>query len=198
MAGNPHKGNEIATIDVALVTIETDDSKEIGLKTASKIEVEIGIETTESVKLIVKGVLIAQKPEESTITGNVIKLTDNVFIPEVALIMQGGTIVYKTPSQPNSGVASYEPPVAGSSDKGKVFTTNVYSAIYDAAGLVTGYEKISYPNCRGVPIGLNSEDGVFRAPEYTINSAPNKGQAPYKIEYVDDLPTLDDVPASDA
>ena len=70
------------------------------------------------------------------------------------------------------------------------FTLNAYSAIYDAAGLVTGYEKIAYPNCQGTPVALNSEDNVFRAPEYTINSAPKTGEAPYKITYVKTLPTV--------
>ena len=61
---------------------------------------------------------------------------------------------------------------------------------YDAAGLITRYECIEYPNCSGNPIGLESEDNVFRAPEYTINSAPATGEAPYTITYVDELPSI--------
>lgn len=48
-----------------------------------------------------------------------------------------------------------------------------------------------YPNCQGQPVALSSEDGVFRAPEYTITSAPDKGQAPYEIAYVKELPDVD-------
>lgn len=182
-------GNEIPTIDVALVTIQTAESEiEIGLQTASKIAVEPQIESEDAIKLIVKGKLIAQKPTQSTITGNLITLTDNVFIPELVAVLQGGTVTYKSGS--SGPVSKYEPPVAGSSDKGKPFTLNAYSAIYDAAGLITGYEKISYPNCQGQPIALSSEDNVFRVSEYTINSAPKTGQAPYTIEYVDQLPEV--------
>ena len=182
-------GNEIPTIDVALVTVETEDSlTEIGLQTASKISVEPQIESEDPIKLIIKGKLIAQKPTVATITGNLITLTDNVFIPELVAILQGGTITYKSGS--SGPVSKYEPPVAGSSDKGKPFTLNAYSAIYDAAGLITGYEKISYPNCQGQPIALSSEDNVFRVSEYTINSAPKVGEAPYTIEYVDNLPDV--------
>ena len=76
------------------------------------------------------------------------------------------------------------------SEKGKVFKLNAYSAIYNAAGILTGYEKISYPNCQGVPVAFNSEDGVFRTSEYTINSAPAQGERPYEIEIVQDLPVL--------
>ena len=65
-----------------------------------------------------------------------------------------------------------------------------YSAQYDSSGAIVQYEKITYPNCIGVPVSFSSEDGAFRAPEYTINSAPKTGEAPYKIEYVATLPIL--------
>lgn len=195
---NPTKGHEIPTIDVSMVTIAVTEGVEIALQTASKIAVSVQTETEDSVKLVVKGKLIAQKPETTTITGNTVVLTDNVFNPEMVKILQGGTVKYWTSAEQNTegdtdagfGVSSYTPPVAGSDDKGTPFTLNAYSAIYDAAGLVTGYEKIAYPNCQGTPVALNSEDNVFRAPEYTINSAPKTGEAPYKITYVKTLPTV--------
>lgn len=193
------KGNEIPTIDVALVTID-DGTNELILDTASQIQVTVQADTQDAVKLVVKGRLIAQKPAVTTITGNTIVLTDNVFNPEQVKILQGGTIKYWTTAAHEAegdtdagfGVSSYTPPVAGSSEKGKVFTLNAYSAIYDTAGLLTGYEKITYPNCQGTPVAFNTNDGVFRAPEYTINSAPKTNEAPYKISYIgpDDLPKV--------
>lgn len=195
---NPTKGHEIPTIDVSMVTVEVSGGKEIALQTASKIAISVQSETEDSVKLVIKGKLIAQKPEQVTITGNTITLTDNVFNPELVKTLQGGTIKYWTDAEQSTegdsdagfGVSSYTPPVAGSDDKGSPFTLNAYSAIYDAAGLVTGYEKIAYPNCQGTPVALNSEDNVFRAPEYTINSAPKTGEAPYKITYIKELPAV--------
>ena len=195
---NPTKGHEIPTIDVSMVTVAVTEGVEIALQTASKIAVSVQTETEDSVKLVVKGKLIAQKPETTTITGNTVVLTDNVFNPEMVKILQGGTVKYWTSAEQTAegdtdagfGVSSYTPPVAGSDDKGTPFTLNAYSAIYDAAGLVTGYEKIAYPNCQGTPVALNSEDNVFRAPEYTINSAPKTGEAPYKIMYVKTLPAV--------
>ena len=193
------KGHEIPTIDVVLVTIQpAEEANEIALDTASQIGVSVQTETEDAVKLIVKGKLLAQKPQTTTLTGNTITLTDNVFNPEVVRVLQGGTVKYWTTDAHEAegdadlgfGVASYTPPVAGSPDKGKVFKLNAYSAIYNAAGLITGYEKIEYPNCQGVPIAFNSEDGVFRAPEYTINSAPEIGEPPYKITYPDSLPEV--------
>lgn len=178
--------NEIATIDCSLITIETEDG-EYGFDTANKIEVEPQIEEEEAVKLVVKNILRAQKPPQSTITGHQITLSDNVFNPELVLTLQGGKIKY---DEATGELLGYEPPVAGSADKGEIFKLNAYTAQYDASGRIVKYEKITYPNCQGTPVAFGSEDGAFRAPEYTINSAPNTGEAPYSISYVKDLPVL--------
>ena len=195
MAGTVKKGTELATIDVVCVSVRpagTED--ELILNTANQIQVTTATETQDKVPLIVKGVLIAQKPQVTTVTGNTLVITDNVFNPELVQILQGGTIKYDN-SEPKK-VVGYTPPVVGSPEKGKVFDLMAYSAIYDAAGLIQGYERITYPNCQGVPVAFNSQDGAFRAPSYTINSAPNNGQAPYDIDIVKTLPTVTAAAAS--
>lgn len=182
----------IPTIDVCLVVVRTgteDSGLEIAVDTANKVGVEPQTETTDAIKLVKLGRLLAQKPPVTTITGHQITLTDNVFIPELVKIFQGGEI---------SGTGEslvYTPPVAGSDEKGEVFELDCYSAEYDASGQIVKYEKITYPNCQGTPITINSEDGVFRLPEYVLNSAPKTGEAPYKISYVKQLPTFSDVAA---
>ena len=103
-------------------------------------------------------------------------------------ILQGGTIKYDTADE--TKVIGYTPPVVGSDDKGQIFKLQAYSAIYNAAGVITGYERITYPNCQGVPVSMNSEDGVFRVSEYTINSAPANGEAPYDIDIIESLPEI--------
>ena len=178
---------EIATIDCVLITIETANG-EFGFTTADQIQVEPQIDEQKPVTLIVKGVLRAQKPAVSTITGNKITLSDNVFNPELALILQGGEIVYDT-NDPEK-IVGYNPPVAGSSERGEVFTLNAYSVHQSVSGEVIQYEKISYPNCHGSPVAFGSKDGTFRAPEYTISSAPRSGEPPYQIVYIDSLPEL--------
>lgn len=193
------KGNEVATIDVAMVTIETVGGTELALDTANKVDVSVASETTDAVKNIVKGKLIAQKPATTTVTGNAITMTDNVFNADLVKILQGGIITFwgdaahstRTDTDMGYGVAGYTPPVIGSSEKGEIFRLNLYSAIYNAAGIITGYEKCSYPNCQGQPVAFGAEDGTFRAPSYTINSAPDKGEAPYELNYVDALPSFD-------
>ncbi|MBS7174632.1 MAG: hypothetical protein KH056_00420, partial [Clostridiales bacterium] len=85
MAATPKKGTELSTIDVNMIvlTTEEDSPKSIASTTQTKIEVEPQIETTEAVKNIVKGRLLAQKSEIQTITGNTITLTDNTTILEL-------------------------------------------------------------------------------------------------------------------
>ena len=74
----------------------------------------------------------------------------------------------------------------------KTFKLKAYSSIYNAAGVLTGYERITYPNCKGTPIAFTSEDGTFRASDYVINSAPAEGESPYEMDIigVDELPTV--------
>lgn len=193
MASTKKRAVGVATIDVELVVVRTKagngDTTEIAVDTANKVEVEPQTEDTDAVKLVKKNKVIAQKLGTSIVTGNKITLTDNVFIPELVKIFQGGTI---TPNSSDSKYPTYTPPVAGSTDKGEVFEMDIYSAVYDAAGLIDKYEKITYPNCQGLPISMSTEDGTFRVPEYTINSAPKTGEAPYKISYEDALPDFTD------
>lgn len=180
--------SQIATIDCTLITIETADGDHFGFDTANQIQVEPQIETEDAVQLIVKGILRAQKPQIDTLTGHEITLSDNLFNPELIAILQGGTVLHD-PVDPNI-VLGYNPPIAGSRDKGEVFTLHAYTAQYDAAGLIVQYERLSYPNCQGRPVSFSSEDGAFRAPEYTIFSAPKLGEVPYSLTYVPDLPVI--------
>ena len=196
MAKTQKKAVGIPTIDVSLVVVRTgvvdgDDKNatEIAVDTANKVGVEPQTETTDAIKLVKLGRLIAQKPATTTITGHQITLTDNVFIPELVKILQGGTV------EGTGDTLTYTPPVAGSTDKGQVFELDCYSAQYDASGQIVRYEKITYPNCQGTPVAMSSEDDVFRVPEYTINSAPKEGEAPYKISYVKTLPQFTDAVA---
>lgn len=168
------------------IRVEFTPKAELGLTTGTSVSVETDLETTDAIKLIVKGVLIAQKREKNTITGTTITLTDNVFNPQLVRILQGGTIETNL----DGTFKKYTPPVAGENYEPIDFTTNLYTAHYDASGLVQGYEKINYPNCTGQPIAFSAEDDTFAAPEYTIKSAPSTGGAPYTIEYVPTLPVL--------
>ena len=188
MAGaTPKRGTEKATIDCCMIVVTTKETtpKCIAITSGTKLGVEPQLETTDAVKCMIKGVLKAQKPEKKTFTGHTLTLTDNLTILELIEILQGGTIT-KNEQQKITG---YTPPVSGEDYTPVEFTLDAYSAQMSGSA-ITGYEKTSYPGCTGQPAGLNSEDDVFRATEYTINSSPANGEPPYTIEYVDKLPTI--------
>lgn len=184
----PKRGMEMPMIDCCMVVVTTDESvpRCIGVTTASKLGVEKLTEDTDATKLVVKNVLVAQKPAQSVVTGHTITLTDNVLILELLEVLEGG----KVTKDEGGEITGYTPPVTGERVELPTFTLDAYAAQYDTAGTVVRYEKISYPNCTGSPIGLNSEDNVFRVNEYTIHSAPAKGQPPYTLTLVDALPTI--------
>lgn len=195
------RGTEVAMIDVALVVMKTKGSnaKQLALDTASQVEVAIATETTDAVKLVIKGKLKAQKKATTTVTGNTITLTDNVFNFEQAKILQGGKLKYwttedKTATQEDVteyGIAGYEPPVSGSDDKGETFDLELYTAVYDTSGEIVQYEKITYPNCTGQPFGIGAQDDTFYVSTITIDSAPSKNQAPFSIDTVFELPEVE-------
>lgn len=181
---------EIPTIDVAMVTITPDVGSDTYLITSdSRITVEPQITVTEALQLIVKNRLIAQKGEQRKITGTKITLLDNVFIPELVKILQGGTINYDAVL--TTKVIGYTPPdINATTGLGSSFSLKAYSAQYDTTGAITQYECIEYTNCVGSPVSLSSEDGVFRASEYVITSLPDADDPPYTITYVAALPTV--------
>lgn len=89
MSVTKKKLESIPTIDVSLVVIRVGsetDGTEYAVDTASQIAVEVQTETTDAIKLVKSGKLLAQKPQTTTITGNQITLTDNVFSPTLAKI----------------------------------------------------------------------------------------------------------------
>ena len=194
------RAEAIATIDVALLVITTEETtpRTFCLDTASKIGIESQLETKDAIKLIIKGALKAQKGKVVTLTGTTITLTDNVFTPELVQVLQGGTIKYwsdashteEQTTDAGFGISSYTPPVAGVREENTFFTLKAYSAVYNAAAQITKYECVEYPHCYGDPVAFESEDDVFRAPEYTINSSPDTNEPPYKITYVDELPEI--------
>ena len=118
MPDTKKKTTAIPTIDVALVVLrvgETGSATEYALDTSNQIQVEPQTETTDAIRLVKLGRLLAQKPSTTTITGHQITLTDNTFSPEIVAILQGGSV---------SGTGTslvYTPPVAGSNEKGKIF-----------------------------------------------------------------------------
>lgn len=188
MAATIRKPEEVATIDSVLIVLTPEDGNgdAIGVTSNTEVATEVQIETTDANKLIIKGELKAQKPEKKTITGIKLTLTDNMTLIEMAQAVQGGEIVKDS----NGKILKYTPPVVGSGEAQKKYTADVYTAVMDESGDIINYEKTTYKHCTGEPVAYNAKDEEWRTAEYVLNSMPKKGEAPYTVEYVEELPTV--------
>lgn len=181
------RGHELGLIDVVLITIKVESiSDELAMTTINQITVDPQIQTTQAIQNIVKGILIAQKRQVDVLTGNTITIGDNVYNPELIKMLQGGKIEYDE----DGNFKKYSPPAVGEEYTPTAFTMYVYTAQYDASGLIVGYMKTTYPNCTGVPVSMSSQDDVFMSPEYSIISAPGNGESAYEDEFVKELPEV--------
>ena len=138
-----------ATIDAAMIVIKTKEStpKIYGFTSGQKVGVSANIETSDAIKLMIKGTLKAQKPEKKTMTGNTITITDLVTVYEMLPLLNGGELV-KTENE----ITGYKPPIVGEEVTLTKFDTSIYTAIMDGS-TITGYECVTYPSCTGSPIG---------------------------------------------
>lgn len=186
MADTVKKTTGKATIDAAMIVIKTKEitPKIYGFTSGQKVGVSANIETSDAIKLMIKGTLKAQKPEKKTMTGNTITITDLVTVYEMLPLLNGGELV-KTEDE----ITGYKPPIVGEEVTLTKFDTSIYTAIMDGS-TITGYECVTYPSCTGSPIGLGSEDDVFRTNEYEIISAPGQGERAYTMDIVDALPVI--------
>ena len=81
MASKIKKAEGMSMIDCSMIVIEPEDGSDgIAFTSASKMGVEKQEETTDAVKNIIKGEVKAQKPEETTLTGHTLTLTDTTMI----------------------------------------------------------------------------------------------------------------------
>ena len=179
------KAEGMSMIDCAMIVIEPEDGSDgIAFTSASSLGVEAQTQTTDAIQNIVKGEVKAQKPEQTTLTGYALTLTDTTMIMSFLPILQGGTL---TLDEDDVTPVKYEPPASGKND-GKSFKLKAYTAIMEGASIV-GYGCVTYPGCKCTPILWNFEDDVFQSNEYTINSTPGAGEKPFTWERVEELPT---------
>lgn len=188
--GKIRKPDEVATIDASLIVLtpESGDEDAIGITTNTEVATEVQTETTDANKLIIKGELKAQKKEKQTLTGIQLTLTDNMTVLDLAKAVQGGTIL----RDEQGNIVKYTPPIVGEETPQEKYTVDVYSACMDSSGEIIKYEKITYRHCTGQPFAYNAKDDEWRAPQYVLVSLPKQGEPPYELEYVDELPEVED------
>lgn len=189
--GKIRKPDEVATIDASLIVLTPEDGSEdaIGITTNTEVATEVQTETTDANKLLIKGVLKAQKKEKQTLTGIQITLTDNMTVLDLAKAVQGGTIL----RDESGNIVKYTPPVVGEEETAQTkYTVDVYSAVMDSSGEIVKYEKIIYKHCTGQPFAYNAKDDEWRSAQYVLLSLPKQGEPPYAVEYVEELPEVED------
>ncbi len=177
---------EKALIGVTLVVLTDKNGDQYSFSTSTKADTKVVIEDEKKKELVIKGVLKASKKTPATIKGVDVEFQDNMFLPEVAKIVQGGEITYDE----NGDFKSYTPSPAGQPPNVDPFTVDIYTEETDTSGTALRYIKLSLPNGKGQPIEFTIEDENFFAPKYKITTAPNAGEAPYTITVVDELPTI--------
>ncbi|MCM0648632.1 hypothetical protein NBE98_09625 [Clostridium swellfunianum] len=180
------EGKPIVNIKKVEITTEETIPKTYTWETASECEQSPDISEGEEAILRVKNTVYATDRTEDIVIGTTLTFKDNLFHPEVIEVIDGGTLVYDAVE--TTKATKYEPPVIGSPVIKKKFTLNIYTEEKDADGEVTGYVKFSYPHCKGKPFKASVKDGEFFAPEYTCVSRPKKGEKPYAIDFLTQLP----------
>lgn len=179
-----------ALVGIHLIVFRpTDGSSPLAIESIDKVGVTKTVETTDGKTLINKArfdaPLYAQLRAVETITGVDMTYKDLLFTPRLLHLINGGTL-----SMDGDDLVSYVAPVVGSSSDLKYFDTEIYQYLASTEGYVAGkYMKLTYYNCLGDPI-VPGADEDFLASEYTISSAPATGQSLYRIDLVDELPTL--------
>ena len=189
--GTIRRPEEVATIDASLIVLtrENGDGDAFGITTNTEVATEVQTETTDANKLIIKGVLKAQKKEKQTLTGIQITLTDNMTVLDLARAVQGGKILRDEQGK----IIKYVPPIVGEEEEQEKYTVEVYTACMDSSGEILKYEKTTYKHCTGQPFAYNAKDDEWRSAQYVLLCLPKQGEPPYELDYVDELPEIEDV-----
>ncbi len=177
---------EKALTGVALVVLKDKKNKTYSFTTATMANAKVNIEEGKKTELIIKGVLKAQKKFDSTIKGVDVEFQDNMFLPEVVALLQGGTVEKDTQGR----FVKYTPIPAGTAPNLESFDVEIYTEETDTSGQTLRYAKLTLPNGKGEPVELNFEDDKFFSAKYVIKTYPAYGEPPYKIEMVTSLPAI--------
>lgn len=182
--------NQLPLTDVEMVQIITKEHspRTFTFDTSDEVTTEEVVEEGKDRPLQIKNKIVANIPAEDVVLGYDLKFKDNVFCPELLHVMQGGTLTYE---EDQTTFKSYEPPAIGTSATKVAFDVVTYSAAASTDGKTGSYIKMTWNNGKGSSVPISLKDGEYYANEYTVKCRPAKGQAPYKIEIVELLPTME-------
>lgn len=133
--------------------------------------------------LRVKNQILAIDKTEDIQYGSDINLKQVTFVPEILAIIDGGTL-----TKQSEKVTGYNPPVIGTAVNRTPFTLKIYTEEKDADGDTLSYLCFSFKGCKGKPASFTFKDGEFITPQYTASSRVKKGQKPYELTFMEQLP----------
>jgi hypothetical protein len=177
MSATEIEGMPIANIALAEI-INEDTGESYYFDTAEKADVKPDLSKGKEDVLRVKNRIIAMNRTEDICIGYNIKLTDNIFPPELMCLVDGGIMTSSGYEGPEIGVAVNKMP----------FTLNLYSEEKDYDSSTIQYVQFSFRHNKGTPVEFKFEDGKFYVPEFESTSRPKKGEKPIYISYVSSLP----------
>lgn len=184
MTATVKKINQMPLSDVSLVRVVT-ETDIFSFKTSDEISTEEVVSEGEEQTLKLKGEIYANREAKDTVLGYDLTCKDNVMCPELLKVIQGGTIEYDTDGKT---FKKYTAPPVGQNASKTTFDVEVYSAEVGTDGDTGNFSKVTFPSCKGKSVPLSFKDGEYYSNEYTIQSRPEKGTAPYTIEKVTALP----------
>lgn len=181
--------NQLPLTDVEMVQVVTKESQPriFTFDTSDEVTTEEIVEEGKDRPLQIKNKIVANVPAEDLVLGYDLKFKDNVMCPELLHVMQGGTLTYETEG---GAFKSYEPPAIGTTRNKVALDVITYTAEVSTDGKTGRYLKITWSNGKGSSVPISLKDGEYYSNEYTVKCRPAKGQAPYKMEVVDELPSL--------
>lgn len=183
-----NEGKALVNIVRAEIVTEETDPKTFAFDTAEEAKLEPAVSEGEENILRVKNRIVATNRTEDIAYGYEIDLSDNVLIPEILEVVDGGALRYDDVE--TDLVVGYDAPVSGQTVSRQLFTINLYTEEKDADGETLKYAKLSFLHCKGKPVGWELKDGEFFVPQFKVSSRPKKGEKPYTLDFVDTLPEV--------
>lgn len=182
------QGMPLVNIRRVEIITEEDIPQKYIWETADKAKVVPEISKGKETTLRIKNKIYANDRTEDIVIGYNLEFQDNMFIPEVFALIDGGTVIYDKTD--NTKVIGYEGAEIGTVVKRTLFTLNVYTEEKDQSGETIKYAKFLYKHCKGKPAEFDIEDGKFMVPKFKIESRPKQGEKPVKIDFLDELPVI--------
>ena len=176
------QGFNIANVEHVTVTTHDDVPVVYHFRTMSSFNAESKVSEGEEKTLRIKNRIMGRLKYEDIQEGYDLDCEDGNVIPEILALVDGGTW--------DAEAKKYSAPVIGTEVERKLFDMDIYTSNRDASGAALNYLKWHFPNCNGKPVAISAKDDDFTNQKYKIESRAGKGQSPFTVEIVEELPTV--------